>query len=99
MSVRENIELYGLPDPEHYANTLAEKFGAVQHPNQSNAYLLDGLPFYAPRPAGDHLSILSFNNLPRPDALVEALVLHPEPFSDNVLVRWRQEQDLKLEAT
>jgi hypothetical protein len=99
MSVRENIELYGGIDNEQYLHTLEVEYGVTNHPRESRAYILEGLPFYAPRAARDHLSILSFNNLPLPDALLEALVLHPELFPDDVLVRWMQEQDLILEAT
>ncbi len=99
MSVRENIELYGLSAKEASAKTLIEEVGATRHPRQQDAYMLEGLPFHAPRPAGDHLSILSFNNTPLPDALVEGLVGHREFFPDNILIRWTQEQDLILEDT
>ena len=99
MSVRENLELYGLPEPEQDGQTLTERSGATQHPSQKDAYILDGLPFHAPRVAGDHISVLSFNNIPLPDSLIEALVDHTELFPDDVLVRWTQEQDLILEAT
>lgn len=99
MSVRENIELYGLTDPQHDGQALAESSGAVKHPSQRDAYVLDGLPFHGPRPAGDHLSILSFNNIPLPDSLIQALTEHTELFPDNVLIRWTQEQELILEAT
>ncbi len=99
MSVRENIELYGGIDRDRYMQTLQVEYGAAQHPRGRRAYLVDGLPFYAPRQSPDHLSILSFNNIPLPDALLEALVMHPELFPDDVLIRWSQEQDLILEAT
>ena len=99
MSVRENIELYGLADPEHDSRTLAEEAGATQHPSQADAYILDGLPLHAPRLAGDHISILSFNDVPLPDSLIPVLVDHPETFPDDILVRWTQEQELILEAT
>ncbi len=99
MSVRENIELYGLSDQEESAKTWIEEVGARQHPRQEDAYMLDGLPFHAPQLAGDHISILSFNTIPLPESLIEAPVDHPESFSDDVLVRWTQDQDLILETT
>ncbi len=99
MSVRENIELYGRIDDERYLHTLTVEYGAIRHPDEKHAYIVEGLPFHAPRAAQDHLVILSFNNLPLSDALLEALILHPESFPDDVLVRWTQEQDLILEAT
>ena len=99
MSVRENIELDGGIDNERYVHTLKVEYGATRLSRESQAYIVEGLPFYAPRLAQDHLSILSFNNLPLPDALLEVLVMHPELFPDDVLVRWTQEQDLILEAT
>ncbi len=94
MSVRENLELDGMLDPEPDGQTLARESGAAPHPSQTDAYVLDGLPFHAPRPIEDHISILSFNNLPLPDSLIEALVDHPELFPDDILVRWTQQQDL-----
>ena len=41
----------------------------------------------------------SFNYVPLPDSLLEALVEHAELFPDDILVRWTQEQDLYFEAT
>ncbi len=99
MSVRENIQLYGEVNNERYIQTLQVEYGAAKHPRERRAYIVEGLPFYAPRQTPDHISILSFNNSPLPDALLEALVLHPELFPDDVLIRWTQEQDLILEAT
>jgi hypothetical protein len=100
MSVRrENIELYGPQDEAQIMEVLVDEFGAVEHPNQENAYILENQPFYTPRFAEDHISILSFNNTPLPDSLIEALVEHTELFPDDVLVRWTHEQDLILEAT
>ncbi len=99
MSVRENIELYGGINNEWYIQTLEVEYGAAKHPHERHAYIVEGIPFYAPRQSPDHLSILSFNNIPLPDALLEALVMHPELFPNDVLVRWTQEQDLILEAT
>ncbi len=99
MSVRENIELYGLQDAQPLVEVLASEFGAKEHPRQSNACILDYRPFYTPRSAEDHIFILSFNNSPLPDSLVEALVDHAELFPDNIRIRWTQEQDLILEAT
>ncbi len=99
MSLRENLELYGLPDPEGHVHTLTEEQGATPHPGQGDAYILDGLPFHAPRPAGDHLSILSFNYQVLPGSLIDALVDHPEWFPDEVWIGWTLEQDLIVEAT
>lgn len=98
MSLRENIELYGLPDEEPYIRILIGEFAATRHPSQADAYMVDSLPFYAPRGTGDHLSILGFNHIPLPYSLVAALISHPDLFSDDILVRWTQEQDLIFEA-
>ncbi len=99
MSIRENLELYGLEAPDTYFRVLTGEFGATAHPTQANAYLSEGLPFYAPRMGEDHVTVLGFNGLPLPYSLVNALIVHPELFSDEILVRWTQEQDLVLEAT
>ncbi len=68
MSVRENIELYGLQSTEQNVEVLSSEFGAVKHLNQEDAYVLEQHPFYAPRPLDDHICILSFNNIPLPDS-------------------------------
>ncbi len=47
----------------------------------------------------DHLSILGFNHIPLPYALVAALISHRDLFSDDILIRWTQEQELVFEAT
>ena len=97
--VRENFELYGLADEEQYVKILNGEFAATRHPSQADAYILDGLPFYAPRRTSDHILILGFNYIPLPYSLVAALISHPDLFADDILVRWTQEQDLIFEAT
>jgi len=92
------MELYGLQDEVQIVEILIDEFGAIVHPNQVGAYMLESLPFYSPRLVGDHISILSFNNVPLPDGLIEALIIHTELFPDNILIRWTQEQDLIFEA-
>ncbi len=99
MSVRENIELYATQAEVELVNILVNQYGATKHPHEAEAYILDSCPFHAPQSAEDHIFILSFNNAPLPDSLIEALVDHPELFSDDTLVRWTQEQDLILDAT
>src|SRR5512142_2780474 len=99
MSVRENMELYGFHGPAEYVHILKEQYGAVEHPAQADALIMEGLPFYAPQRSSDHFSILSFGNLPLPDSLLTALTDHPEVFPADVRIRWTQEQELLLEAT
>jgi hypothetical protein len=89
--VRENIELYGLPDEEQYIEILIGEFGAAKHPSQADAYILESLPFYAPGLVGDQLSALSFSHSPLPDSLIEVLVDQTDLFRDDILVRWTQE--------
>ena len=98
MSVRENIELYGLPDKEQYIEILTSEFGAARHPSQDDAYILESLPSHPPGLADDHISVLSFNNVPLPDALKEASAEQAELLSDDILVRWTHQQDLLFEA-
>ncbi len=72
MSVRENIELYGIRSAEELVEILHNEFGAAQHPSQEKALVVENSPFYTPRVSNDHVSILSFNNVPLPDSLIEA---------------------------
>jgi hypothetical protein len=98
MSVREHIEPYALRDQAKLVDVLVDEFGVIKQPSRSRPYL-GGLPYHAPRPAEDHTSMLSFNNSPLPDFPIEALVIHAELFSDDILMCWTQEQDLIFEAT
>jgi hypothetical protein len=100
VSIRENIELYpGDLELAKYLKILAEDFGLQDHPAQHGAFMAEGLPFYAPRKSGDHVSILGFNKIPLPDCVIEALVDHPEFAEGSMIIRWTQEQDLILECT
>ncbi len=67
------LELHGLQDEECYISTLTTELGATRHPSQTRAYILDGLPFYAPKLLQDHISIFSFNEISLADALIELL--------------------------
>src|SRR5688572_10486922 len=99
MSIKENLELYCQLDIESYIRILRDELNVQDHPNQPNAYLLDRLPFYRPTQMEDHISVLSFNNVPLPFSLLQALIDHPEFVPDNTVIRWTQEQGLVLENT
>jgi hypothetical protein len=98
VSVRENIELYGLADEEEFVKVLSSELSAAKHPNQADSYMLEGLSFHALKPADDHLSILGFNIAPLHDSLIEAWVDHTELFPNDILIRWTQGQDLIFEV-
>ncbi len=66
---------------------------------RENVFVVEHCPFYRTRVADDHISILSFNNIPLSDSLIEGLMNHPELFPDDIRLGWTQEQDLILEAT
>ena len=55
MSVRENLELYGGVDQEHYIQTLTGEYEVAEHPSQERAYVVQDLPFRAQREAKDHI--------------------------------------------
>lgn len=95
MSIRENIQLHGKLDIEKYLELLQ----AQVHPDQENAYVVDGTPFYKPQEVEDHIFILGFNNMLLPYSLIQILVDHPELISDSAVVNWTQEQDLILKDT
>ncbi len=99
MSIREDFDLYGLPDTEQYVEVLSSEFGASRHPNQENAFILEQHPFYAPRPVEDHISTPGFNNIPLPDSPDPSTREPSGIFPDDILSRWTQEQDLIFEAT
>lgn len=64
MPVRENLELYGPQEQEQIIQMLIDESGAMIHPHQADAYILESLPFHVPGQVDDHASILSFNTLP-----------------------------------
>lgn len=99
MSVRENIQFFHQFDVDTYLEILKEERGAIDHPNQDECYLIDGLPFYQPKWIEDHVSILGFNYVPLPDSLIHAVVNHPELVPDETVVLWLIEQDIFLETT
>jgi len=99
MSIRENIQFFHHFDVDTYLSFLREESCAQKHPEQAGAYLLDDLPFYAPKQIDEHVSVLSFNYAPLPSILINALVNHPELVPDDVEIRWIIEQDLFLETT
>jgi hypothetical protein len=99
MSIREIVEFYHLVDLEKYMGILRAEFGSHTHPAQEGSLLIDGLPVYAPKWLQDQVSILGFNKLPLPDSVIQTLVDHPELAPDETLIRWTQEQDLRLECT
>jgi hypothetical protein len=98
MSLRENIQIFHPLDIERYLQILKTEYGAREHPQQDGAYLIDGLPFYAPQQAEDHVFVLGFNMVPLSHLVIQALADHPELISDDVLVRWTQEQDVIFEG-
>jgi len=100
MSLRENIELFHQLDIDKYLDVLKQDFGVRDHPSQTNSFLVGdpGLPFYKPRQAEDHISILGFNYVPLPSILLQAMVDHPELIPDGAFVRWTAEQELIMES-
>jgi hypothetical protein len=101
MSVRENIEVFHRFDTNTYLEILKDEYGAREHPVQPGSYLIDDpeLPFYEPRVAEDHISILGFNYALLSNLLIQAIIDHAKLVPDEALVRWTQEQDLVLEKT
>ena len=99
MSVKENIQFFPQFDTDSYLKILKDECGAIEHPTQTDCYLIDGLPFYKPKQIEDHVSVLGFNYAPLSDQLIQALNDHPELASDDVHVVWTIEQDLILETT
>lgn len=99
MSVREVIRFFHQFDPEEYMSILKQERGAIEHPAQPDAYMVDNLPFYKPIEKKEYVYVLSFNHVPLPDILIEALVDHPELVPDEVLLFWTIEQEILVETT
>jgi hypothetical protein len=99
MSLKENIQFFHQFDPDAYLTILLGEYAAKEHPSQPDAYLVEELPFYKPEQIDDHVSVLSFNYVPLPSILINALVNYPELVPDEVLICWTIEQDLLLETT
>jgi len=99
MSIRENIQFFHRVDSNEYLRILVDEYGAQPHPIQQGAFLVDGLPFYAPQQNDEHTFVLGFNMAPLPHTLIKAMISHPELVPENVLIRWTQEQDMVAEGT
>ena len=99
MSIRENIQFFHRVDPSEYLRILLDEYGAQPHPRQPGAFLIDGLPFYAPQHVDEHTFVLGFNMVPLSQTLIQVLIAHPELVHDQMFIRWMQEQDLVAEGT
>ena len=99
MSVRENIQFFHQFDVDTYLSILKDEYGAKEHPKQPGSYLVEDLPFYAPKIMDDHVSVLSFNYAPLSGILIDALANHPELVPDDIGILWTIEQELFLETT
>jgi hypothetical protein len=98
MSLRETIQVVGRLEMDQYLHFLQTERHAKEHPSQSGAYLVDGLPFYEPQQEDGYVFIMGFNMQPLPLALIETLIEHPEIASEDTQVRWTQEQELVFEG-
>jgi len=99
VSIRESLQIYQNFDIWAYLERLRADFGAVEHPNQGGAFLVEGLPFYHPEKADGDVFILGFNMVALPHALLQALIDHPKTFPGHTQIHWTQEQSLLLHAT
>jgi len=99
MSIRERIIFNSKFDPEKYLAILKEDHGAINHPAQAGALIVDGLPFYKPQEVDESISVVSFNHVPLPDTLIVALTNYPDLVPDSTLVLWLIEEDLYFEST
>ena len=99
MSIHENIQIFHPVDIEQYLALLLREYGATEHPEQAEAFLLEELPFYKPQMAEGYIFILSFNMRPLSYLLIQALADHPELAPAETKIIWTQEQDLLLETT
>lgn len=100
MSRRETIQLFFQLDVEEYLAVLQQNFGARNHPNQADSYLIDNpeLPFYEPIESKDYAFIMGFNYAPLSALLIRALIDHPKLIPADTVVRWLEEQELLLEC-
>ncbi len=99
MSIHENIQIFHPVDIEQYLAILIREYGAIEHPEQADAYLLEEQPFYKPQVAEGYVFILSFNMRPLSYLLIQALAEHPELAPMETKIVWTQEQELLLETT
>lgn len=99
MSIHENIQIFHDVDVEKYLAILIREYGAIEHPQQADAYLLEKLPFHKPQIAEGYVFILSFNMRPLSYLLIQALADHPELTPADAKILWTQEQELLLETT
>ena len=97
MSIRENIQIFHPIDIEEYLKILKTKYGAQEHPKQAEAFLIEELPFYAPRQAEEYVFILGFNMAPLSLVLIQALADSLDLAPKNTRILWTQEQYLIMD--
>lgn len=98
MSLRENIQIFHPVDVDRYLEVLKTEYSAQKHLQQKGAYLIDGLPFYAPQLAEGYIFIMGFNMVPLSHLLIRALAEHSELAPKRTMIRWTQEQDVIFKA-
>jgi len=101
MGIRENIQINHQVDIDRYVEVLKTDYGVVDHPEKPGALLINDLPFYIPQASSEereYVFILSFNYLPLPHVLIQALIEHPELAPSTTFIRWTAEQDLVVEG-
>lgn len=98
MSIHENIQIFHNVDIEKYLAILFREYGAIEHPEQADAYLLEELPFYKPQMGEGYIFILSFNMRPLSYLLIQALAEHSDLAPAETKILWTQEQELLLDT-
>ena len=99
MSLRENIQIFYPVDIERYLDILKTEYGAKEHPQQEDAFLIDGLPFYAPQLVEGYIFVLGFNMVPLSHLLIQAPAEHSELIPGSAKIQWTQEQDIVFDTT
>ena len=99
MSVYEMLRVFHKFDPDKYLSILKDEHGAKPHPSIDDALKVGKTPFYRPQDGGEYIYIVSFNHIPLPEVVLEAVINHPELVPDDVLIFLSAEVDICLETT
>jgi hypothetical protein len=101
MSVYEVLRAAYPVDLKRFNYLLKIQYQVRDHPAVRQALLIGDPPgpMYQPRLLDGQLSLLSFNYMPLPLALIKALAAHPELVPPATQVTWTCEQDLLFSGT
>jgi hypothetical protein len=101
MSYRQSLWVLHPVAVDAYLRIVQVEFGAIPHPAEPRAFLIDAppVPFYRPQLLDGAFVVMGFNHVPLSRLLLSAFIIHPELAPPQTRIRWTEEQELVVADT